>query len=262
MHPRGQGGPHLPPAWPAPGSALPIYLACPASSSQEQEPESIKLDDLLEKEARQSRFRSGIRLGGRGAWSCCGRQSVPRAEPGLRGPALSPLTTGLCAPPWGTLIPACKAAPHSGGAKSPDRDTLSSALWGDPAQPAAWGTALPGCRPPPGSWGWRGAGLSCQGLHRWPWARVRGYWGSLHSQKHFSRCRPMCYHRGTFGAEPRSLRGRDVGQPPHRPQALRPCVRLHQAEGRLQTEPRRASGHAASTQLSACLLTQALVLSR
>ncbi|XP_044782955.2 uncharacterized protein C13orf46 homolog isoform X4 [Bubalus bubalis] len=43
-----------------------------APEDEELEPESIKLDDLLEKEARESRFSGGIRRGGRGARFCCG----------------------------------------------------------------------------------------------------------------------------------------------------------------------------------------------
>nr|XP_025118287.1 uncharacterized protein C13H13orf46 isoform X3 [Bubalus bubalis] len=83
-----------------------------APEDEELEPESIKLDDLLEKEARESRFSGGIRRGGRGARFCCGCrnhlclwrltwETVPRS------PALfySALRT----------LPGAQGAPVSGG---------------------------------------------------------------------------------------------------------------------------------------------------
>ena len=82
-----------------PAQPCPFGPACPTSSLQELEPESIKLDDLLEKEARESRCSGGIRRGGCGARFCCGCRSVPQVEPGLRSrPAPSSLGTGpvLC----------------------------------------------------------------------------------------------------------------------------------------------------------------------
>lgn len=77
-----------------PAQPCPVYPACPTSSLQELEPKSVKLDDLLEKEARESRFSGRIRRGGHGARLCCGCRSVPQVELGLRArPAPSSLGT-------------------------------------------------------------------------------------------------------------------------------------------------------------------------
>ncbi|XP_044782951.2 uncharacterized protein C13orf46 homolog isoform X1 [Bubalus bubalis] len=90
-----------------------------APEDEELEPESIKLDDLLEKEARESRFSGGIRRGGRGARFCCGCrnhlclwrltwETVPRSAlrtlPGAQGAPVSGTIFTTTITPVSTII--------------------------------------------------------------------------------------------------------------------------------------------------------------
>uniref|UniRef100_A0A8C0AEP6 Uncharacterized protein n=1 Tax=Bos mutus grunniens TaxID=30521 RepID=A0A8C0AEP6_BOSMU len=177
-----------------------------APEDEELEPKSVKLDDLLEKEARESRFSGRIRRGGRGRGSAVDAGQSPRWSwaCGLDRPQ-APLAPGLCSA-LGRLNPSSQNSTVLREQGVLTEAPSAQPCRGDPARPAAWGTALPGRRPPPRrglpsspcSWGWRGARQLCQGLHRRPWACVQGFWGSLHSQKHFSQCQPRRYHRKHF----------------------------------------------------------------
>lgn len=66
----------------------PVYPVCPTASLQEQEPESLKLDDLLKKEARESRFsgRLGGKAAGRGSAVDAGRSPAGAGLVGWTSP--------------------------------------------------------------------------------------------------------------------------------------------------------------------------------